>query len=1433
MFVRPGWRLIVLAVAVSLGAASSLRLGKATGAPLPAANLAPAAATAIIAWEYDQIGPRLAYSPASQEYLAVWEDHHWAFGADSDIYARRIGANGIPIGTQFGISWDSANHRLAPAVAHNPNANEYLVVWEYAYTASDHDVYAQRVTAAGALAGGQITITALSHYESRPVVAFNATAGEYLVVWERRVGSDEFAQNDVYAQRLAANGGLLGSQFAIASGALDESAPAVAFGPAAGQYLVAWQAKQPVSGEYDVRAQRVAANGSLAGGSIGVSTWQYAQIRPQIAYNPAADAFLIVWEDHHWAFGADADIYGQRVASNGTLLGGNFGIAWDGSQRRLSPAVAYQPQANEYLVAWASEYGPTDHDIYRRRVSANGTLLEGEFGVSTRSSDERRPAVAVGAGLHGLVVWEDDRDKATLGTDIYADLARLWRLSGHVYSGASGVTTTPLAGVTVQLYCSNNAGELGGLIGSAVTGADGAYGLQVGGVCEYYSLWQIDLPGFASAGAASLGGSVIHASWIQYTYPLEGKIGSGNNFWDQPSLAPPTPTNTLPPTPTATPPISYLKICASADSYIQQESSDRNNGSADWLRVGYSAGPDMSYARALARFDLGLIPPGSTVLSAAFEAYLTSSAGATLVTLDVFRVTGAWTESGVTWNNQPAVAASAESSAAVGTVNGYKSWNVTSLAQGWVSGSLANHGLALRGPAAAYYTRAFSSREASQCPRLALVVQSAAPVNTPTLVPPPGPTPTPTQPPAPVSRSLQITGVEINQAIQDRNSQSVPLIAGKRTVVRVHLRTIDGLGSLASVRGYLYYPYPGGAVYSPINPGGSATVLANPDRGQLNDSLNFLLPAGAASGTGTMLIRVLPPEGVVFAGQGGELLNSRAVSFEAVPAMRLRVVGVQYFAGGVSYTPRNVDYARLEDWVRAAYPVGTLITSRGLISHTAGTLPNCGSVNQLLANLKTLDVLNGSATTDTRYHGLVFEGPPANYFMEGCCCASGASSGPAGAANFGWDYDGSFGDWYGGHEIGHGYGLCHPGYCAGQTADTSPHCGTYPYPSGVIGGPADDPGRFFGLDTGLMQVYGPASTDLMTYCDDIWISDFNYKRIRTKLLSAAALSIVEAAPQERLLMQGTLDPVAQTAALGPFMRIPNAVDAVERIAGDYAIVLADAHGAVLAQYPFTPRLQETETMAGAGQCSAAASQPAGAAPSLIFELVPWVDGAARVGIWHGGQELGGRNVSAHAPTVQVTAPNGGEALAGDSINVTWTAADADGDALTFSVFYSANGGVTWTTAATGLAGTSHLMHASLLAGSNTALVRVMANDGVNTGEDQSNAPFSVPGRAPLVTIAAPADQARIGRDALLALSGSAYDPETGALAGAALVWESDRDGQLGTGDLVLLAARDLSTGLHHISLRATDPAGMQASATVSVFIHQRLFLPIVIVNHAH
>jgi len=106
-------------------------------------------------------------------------------------------------------------------------------------------------------------------------------------------------------------------------------------------------------------------------------------------------------------------------------------------------------------------------------------------------------------------------------------------LSGRVYAGNVGDESTPLSDVTVELYCSNDVGDLGTRIASTTTNSEGWYGLTASGVCEFYNILETDPADYTSVGATTVSGVVVTSNWIQYAYPLEGKTLTGNKFWDR------------------------------------------------------------------------------------------------------------------------------------------------------------------------------------------------------------------------------------------------------------------------------------------------------------------------------------------------------------------------------------------------------------------------------------------------------------------------------------------------------------------------------------------------------------------------------------------------------------------------------------------------------------------------------------------------------------------------------------------------------------------------------------------------------------------------------------------------------------------------------------------------------------------------------------
>ena len=113
-----------------------------------------------------------------------------------------------------------------------------------------------------------------------------------------------------------------------------------------------------------------------------------------------------------------------------------------------------------------------------------------------------------------------------------------------------------------------------------------------------------------------------------------------------------------------------------------------NFGTDSDLKLASKSGDN---ARVLVRFNLPTVPAGCSVTNVKLRMYAASYQANR--TLQAFRLNGNWTETAVTWANQPTTTGTA-ATAPSRTSPGYVEWTVTSQVQAMYSG--ANNGFLIR-----------------------------------------------------------------------------------------------------------------------------------------------------------------------------------------------------------------------------------------------------------------------------------------------------------------------------------------------------------------------------------------------------------------------------------------------------------------------------------------------------------------------------------------------------------------------------------------------------------------------------------------------------------------------------------------------------------------------------------------------------------------
>jgi hypothetical protein len=235
-----------------------------------------------------------------------------------------------------------------------------------------------------------------------PAAASNGTTT--LVVWsDARSGV-----SDIYGARLTPAGIVLDpAGIPVSIAANTQSEPAVACDGA--RYLVVWADRRADTS--DIYATRVTADGRvLDPDGIVVSAGTDFQGDPAVTFD--GTNYVVVWSDMR---GGNSDIYGARVARDGTVLDTSGLALVANSAEQFAPAVVYD--RTNVLLVWEDTRSDLFGDIYGARISSEGAVLDSSgFPISGATSWQGSPAVALG-DTDMLVVWHDAR--TSWFTDVY------------------------------------------------------------------------------------------------------------------------------------------------------------------------------------------------------------------------------------------------------------------------------------------------------------------------------------------------------------------------------------------------------------------------------------------------------------------------------------------------------------------------------------------------------------------------------------------------------------------------------------------------------------------------------------------------------------------------------------------------------------------------------------------------------------------------------------------------------------------------------------------------------------------------------------------------------------------------------------------------------------------------------------------------------
>ncbi len=300
------------------------------------------------------------------------------FPSTDQIAAQLLSSDGSKLGSLI----QTGRTGISPAVAFD--GNNYLMVWEDDELGSLDEntgwqVYGQLITKAGVASGAPFAISSTGiMVDGINTVAFGG--GKYLVTYTRLINPalGETSGNRYVAGRIVNPNKTLGSEFRISPGF--GTGGEVAFDDT--NFFVVWC--EDVS-DTEIRGRFIHPSGFLAPSDFSVNA------SPAPSDNPKAVAFdgtnyLVVWNDE--VAGAETgtwDCFGQRVDSEGSLVGSAFAIAADPGPQ-MATSVAFDGE--NFMAVWVDMQNETDWDMHARYIGTNGSLVGEAFAISTAAGNQ-------------------------------------------------------------------------------------------------------------------------------------------------------------------------------------------------------------------------------------------------------------------------------------------------------------------------------------------------------------------------------------------------------------------------------------------------------------------------------------------------------------------------------------------------------------------------------------------------------------------------------------------------------------------------------------------------------------------------------------------------------------------------------------------------------------------------------------------------------------------------------------------------------------------------------------------------------------------------------------------------------------------------------------------------------------------------------------
>jgi large repetitive protein len=288
-------------------------------------------------------------------YVVVWSA---VVNGQRDLFAQRYTPRGRAVGPVIPVSADDPAavpppDDTLPAVAKSADGG-FAVAWKslQPYGGNPPRILARRFSPTGAPLGPPVQVNASLVSDNRPDLCLDSS-GRPVVAWTTVDGYFPFlpSRMGAAARRLSATGALAGPEITVSAPANNEAEAAVSCGPG-NTFVVVWNGDQGplVANQAEIFAQRFTRLSRLAGPAFRVNTGTAGdQAHPRVVYDPTG-GFVVVWQTR--AATGQAGVFARRYLHDGTTAGADLPIELPLSSLDPQAAVAPLGTGGDFLVVW-------------------------------------------------------------------------------------------------------------------------------------------------------------------------------------------------------------------------------------------------------------------------------------------------------------------------------------------------------------------------------------------------------------------------------------------------------------------------------------------------------------------------------------------------------------------------------------------------------------------------------------------------------------------------------------------------------------------------------------------------------------------------------------------------------------------------------------------------------------------------------------------------------------------------------------------------------------------------------------------------------------------------------------------------------------------------------------------------------------------------